>query len=126
MPLIKRLDRLDVATTDLADAASIYEKNFGFAVTRSADGKSATVKVGGAEIRLASGPDVAAQIERTGEGMIALWLEADNVDEVAAALRHAGIDVPAIRRDGGRRILAVAPKSATQVPLHIFDRKGGA
>jgi predicted enzyme related to lactoylglutathione lyase len=123
MALIKRLDRLDVATSDLTDAASIYEKNFGFAVTRSADGKSATVTVGGAEIRLASGAEVAAQIEKTGEGMIALWLEADNVDEVAAALRNAGIDVPAIRRDGGRRIIAVDAKVAHQVPLFIFDRR---
>ncbi len=122
MSLIKRLDRLDVATSDLADAASIYEKNFGFAVNRSADGKSATVAIGGAEIRLASGPDVAAQIEKTGEGMIALWLEADDVDQVAAALRRAGIDVPAIRRERGRRVIAVDPKHALQVPLFIFDR----
>ncbi len=122
--MIKRLERLDVATDDLADAASIYEKNFGFTVTRSADGKSASVAVGGAEIRLASGPDVSAQIEKTGEGMIALWLEAHNVDEVAAALSRAGIAAGAIRPVGGRRIIAVDPKFAHQVPLFIFDRKG--
>ncbi len=50
--MIKRLDKLEVATADLADAASIYERNFGFSVSRAADGKSASVKVGGAEIRL--------------------------------------------------------------------------
>ena len=50
--MIKRLDTLEVATSDLADASSIYEKNFSFSVTRSADGKSAVVKVGSAEIRL--------------------------------------------------------------------------
>ena len=32
--MIKRLDRLDVATTDLNDAASIYEKNFGTEIIR--------------------------------------------------------------------------------------------
>jgi predicted enzyme related to lactoylglutathione lyase len=122
--MIKRLDRLDVATSDLAEAASIYEKNFGFEVTRAADGKSAAVTVGGAEIRLATGPDVALQIEKTGEGMIALWLETDNVDDIAAALSRAGIDAGAVRRERGRRIIAVDPKFAHQVPLFIFDRKG--
>src|ERR1017187_2784820 len=39
--MIKRLDTLEVATSDLADAASIYEENFGFAVARRGDGRSA-------------------------------------------------------------------------------------
>src|SRR5258708_3072052 len=51
--MIKRFDRLDVATSDLSDAASIYEKNFGFEVARSKE--HASVTMGGAEIRLGSG-----------------------------------------------------------------------
>jgi len=124
MAILKRLDRLDVATTDLADAAATYQRNFGFPVTRSADGTSAAVKVGGAEIRLASGPAVATQIEKTGEGMIALWLEAADVDTVAEALRKAEIEPGTIRTEGGRRILAIDPALANEVPLFIFDRKG--
>jgi len=116
--MIKRLDKLEVATTDLADAASIYEKNFGFAVTRAADGKSASVKVGGAEIRL-----VAGAIDSSSEGMTALWLEAEDVDQVMADFRAAGLDAGAIRIEPGRRILAIDPKLANQVPLFIFDRK---
>lgn len=120
---MKRLDRLDVATTDLSDAASIYEKNFGFAVTRDAAGNLATVKVGGAEIRLVAGESVAAQIAANGEGMYALWLEADDLEAVAAALRKAGIDPGAIKNEAGQRVLAIDPKFANQVPLYIFDRK---
>jgi hypothetical protein len=115
--MIKRLDTLDVATTDLADASSIYQNNFGFTVTKSADGKSATVKVGGAEIRL-----IASTVEAN-EGMVALWLEADDVDQIVAALHLAGLDAGAIRVESGRRILAIDPKLANQVPLFIFDRK---
>ncbi|MHB8381837.1 MAG: VOC family protein [Candidatus Binataceae bacterium] len=122
MSTIKRLAHLDVATTDLADAASIYQKNFGFAVARVADGKLATVKVGDAEIRLAAGESVTAQIAANGEGMYALWLEAEDLDAVAAALRKSGIDPGAIKVDNGRRILAIDPKFANQVPLFIFDR----
>jgi predicted enzyme related to lactoylglutathione lyase len=123
MSILKRLDRLDVATTDLADAASIYEKNFGFTVSRDAGGNLAAVKVGGAEIRLAAGGQVAAQIAANGEGMYALWLEAEDLDAAAAALRKAGIDPGAIRAEAGRRVLAIDPKHANRVPLFIFDRK---
>jgi len=124
MPILKRLDRVEVATTDLADAASTYQRNFGFAVTKSADGTTATVKVGGAEIKLASGPSVAAQIDKTGEAMIALWIEAADVDTVAAALRKGGVEPARIRTESGRRILAIDPAFANEVPLFIFDRKG--
>lgn len=117
--MIKRLDTLEVATADLGDAASIYEKNFGFALTRSADGKSASVKVGGAEIRLIGG----ATIDSSGEGMVGLWLEADDVEQVRADFRAAGLDAGAIRNDRGHRVLTIDPKLANQVPLFIFDRK---
>src|SRR5208282_2454702 len=94
--MIKRLDTLEVATSDLADAASIYENNFGFAVARPADGKSASVKVGGAEIRLVAG-GAAAFNDSSSEGMIGLWLEADDVDQVTADFRAVGLDAGAIR-----------------------------
>ena len=117
--MIKRLDTLEVATSDLADAASIYEKNFGFSVVRSADGKSASVKVGGAEIRLVVG----SAIDSSSEGMIGLWLEAEDVEQVVANFHLAGLDAGAIQIESGRRILAIDPKLANQVPLFIFDRK---
>ena len=120
--MIKRFDRIDVATSDLNDAASIYEKNFGFRVTRS--GETASVTIAGAEIRLASGASVADAIKMNGEGMFAIWLEADDLDQVIASLKQAGIAADAIKKDAGRRILAIDPKIANQVPLFIFDRKG--
>jgi len=115
---IKRLDRIDVATADLADASSIYEKNFGFSVSISAEGRSASVRVGGAEIRLVTGG-----VDASGEGMIGLWLEAEDIDQVVASFHIAGLDAGAIQIESGRRILAIDPKLANQVPLFIFDRK---
>jgi predicted enzyme related to lactoylglutathione lyase len=120
--MIKRFDRLDVATSDLGDAASIYEKNFGFTVSRSGD--EASVTIGGAAIRLASGASVADVIKANGEGMFGVWLEADDVDQVIASLKKAGLATNAITRDAGRRVIAIDPKIANQVPLFIFDRKG--
>ncbi len=121
--MIKRLDRLDVATSDLDDAASIYERNFGFKVTRSAGSASATVTVGGAEILLASGALAAEALKSTGEGMFGLWLEAEDLDQVVAVLRKAGNEVGEIEKREGRRVLAIDPKIANQVPLFIFDSK---
>jgi predicted enzyme related to lactoylglutathione lyase len=120
--MIKRFDRLEVATSDLNDAASIYERNFGFKVTRS--GEHASVTIGGAEIRLASGASAAEAIKANGEGMFALWLEADDLDQVIASLKKAGIAAGAVKKEAGQRILAVDPKFANQVPLFIFDRRG--
>ena len=124
MSMIKRFDRLDVATSDLADAASIYERNFGFAVRRASDGSdSAVVTVGDAEIRLRAGAIAADFIAANGEGLAAVWLEADDVDAVAAALDRAGLTHRPVRREADRRILEVDPKAANMVPLFIFDRR---
>jgi hypothetical protein len=121
--MIKRFDRLDVATSDLADASAIYERNFGFAVRREAASDVAIVSVGDAEIRLRAGADAAGFIAANGEGLAAVWLEADNIDEVGAALDRAALAHRPIRREGDRRILEVAPEAANMVPLFIFDRR---
>jgi hypothetical protein len=127
--MIKRFDRLDVATADLADAASIYERNFGFAVHResAADGSNASddalVTVGDAEIRLRTGASVADFIATNGEGLAAVWLEADDVEAVAVGLDQAGLAHRPVRHEGDRRILEVDPKAANMVALFIFDRR---
>jgi Glyoxalase/Bleomycin resistance protein/Dioxygenase superfamily len=127
--MIKRFDRLDVATADLADAAAIYERNFGFVVRRESgpagsDGSDdALVTVGDTEIRLRSGAAAAGFIAANGEGLAAVWLEADDVDAVAAALDRAGLARRPVRREAGRRILEVDPKAANMVALLIFDRR---
>jgi len=121
---VKRLDRLDIATSDLEDAAATYRRNFGFEVRRSsAVGAAATmtISIGDAEIRL---EPLASLAPGSGEGMAALWLEAEDVEQVAEAVRKAGIKSAPIRNEDRRRILAIDPKAANQVPLFIFDRRG--
>ena len=120
--MIKRFDRLDIATADLADASRLYEHNFGFSVRRDSS-EEATIKIGDAEIRLRSGTSAAELIAAKGEGLAAIWLEAEDVDSVATALKKAGVGYSPVRREGDRRILAVDPKAANMVPLMIFDRR---
>ena len=121
--MIKRLDRLDVATTDLPGTASIYQQNFGFKVTDGPGADCATVTVGGAEIRLTAGAAAADALKAGGEGMFGLWLEAENLDEAIASLKKAGVTIGAIHREEGRRAVAIDPEAANKVPLFIFDRK---
>jgi len=123
MALLKRFDTLEVATADLADAVKTYRENFGFELKPGSEGDSATLKVGNAEIRLVAGAAAAATIAASGEGLAGLWLEAEDIGQVAAALESAGLEPPAPRVDHDRRVLALDPKIASQVPLFIFDRK---
>jgi predicted enzyme related to lactoylglutathione lyase len=119
MALLKRFDTLEIATTDLAETVNTYRQNFGFELEPGSDAEGARLKVGGAQIHLLAGAAAAA----TGEGLTGLWLEAQDIDQVAAALEAAGIESPAPRIEQGRRVLVLDPKIANQVPLFIFDRK---
>jgi catechol 2,3-dioxygenase-like lactoylglutathione lyase family enzyme len=124
MPLLKRFDTLEVATADLDDAVKTYRANFGFELKHAPADNRAVLKVGGAEIALSAGPAAAAAISAIGgEGLAGLWLEAEDIDRVGAALRSAGIEPPPARVDHGRRVLALDAAVANQVPLFIFDRK---
>ncbi len=119
MAKIKRLDRLDVTTTDVNDAASVYQRNFGLGVKLAPDAATASVSIGDAEISLTP---AASQSEA--EGMSGLWLEAEDVEAVCVALTRGGYGFKPVRTANGRRIVEVEPKSTNQVPLLIFDRKG--
>ena len=121
--MIRRFDRLEITTTDLADAASTYRKNFGFDVAPDSGSDEATIIVAESEIRLRSGPAVADLIAAAGEGLAGIWLEADDVYQVAAVLQNAGVVVSAVRSEGGRRFMTVAPESANMVRLFVFDRR---
>ncbi len=118
MATIRRLDRLDVSTADLSDAMSVYRRNFELPVKPASDGTSATVSIGDAQINL-----IPAASAAESEGMSGLWLQADDVDAVCAALSKSGYAFKPSRVADARRIVEVEPKSANQVPLFIFDRK---
>jgi hypothetical protein len=120
--MIKRFDRLDIATADLADAVGIYQKNFDFAVRRTTESEEAIIELNGAQIRIQTGAAVADLIASSGEGLTALWLEAEDVEKVAEKLKAANVAVSPIRVEGDRRIVEVNPRSANMVPLVIFDR----
>jgi predicted enzyme related to lactoylglutathione lyase len=123
MSTIKRLDRVEIATTDLNDASALYQRNFGLKLRQAPDGETAVLAIGDAEIRLVSGSSAAATLAVSGEGMAALWLEVDDAQAAAAAIERAGFKSAPVRKEGGRSVLALDPAVSNQVPLFIFDRK---
>jgi len=120
----KRLDTLEIATSDLKDALETYRGNFGLTLRLPSENESAFLTIGDSEIRLRTGAAVARSLSSSGDGMAALHLEAEDVDEIAAALMKAGYAGSSVRVDNGRRVLTIDPKVANQVALFIFDRKG--
>jgi len=123
MATIKRLDRVEIATTDLNDASALYQRNFGLKLRQAPDRETAVLAIGDAEITLVSGSSAAAVLAVSGEGMAALWLEVDDAEAAAAAIERAGFKSAPIRKEGGRNVLALDPTVSSQVPLFIFDRK---
>ena len=123
MATIKRLDRVEIATTDLNDASALYQRNFGLKLRQAPDGETAVLAIGDAEIRLVSGSSAAATLAVSGEGMAALWLEVDDAQAAAAAIERAGFKSAPVCKEGGRSVLALDPAVSNQVPLFIFDRK---
>jgi hypothetical protein len=119
---IKRFARLDIATADIAEAVAAYQRNFDFTVQCTGDSDEATIELGNAQIRVKTGAAVADVISSSGEGLTAIWLEAEDVEKVAERLTGACIEVSPIRVESDRRVLTVHPRSANMVPLFIFDR----
>jgi hypothetical protein len=121
--MIKRLDTLDAAVTNLDEAGSLYKRNFDFNVKRVEGSDEAIITIGDAQIRLSSGAGAEAALKATGEGLAALWLEADDVAPIATALDRAGLARRPIRSEGDRRVLEIDPSAANMVPLFIFDHR---
>lgn len=121
--MIKRLDMLDVVATNLGEAGALYKRNFGFAVEHIEGSNEAFIAIGDAQIRLRSGARAAAALKATGEGLAALWLEADDVEPIAVALERARLAHRPVRKEGDQRVLEIDPSAANLVPLFIFDRR---
>lgn len=121
--MIKRLDTLEVVATNLEEAGALYQRNFGFAIKRIEGSDEAFIAIGDAQIRLRSGVGAEASLKASGEGLAALWLEADDVEPIAAALDRSGLAHRPVRREDDRRVLEVDAAAANMVPLFIFDHR---
>ncbi|HLH77768.1 MAG TPA: VOC family protein [Candidatus Binataceae bacterium] len=115
--MLKAIERIDVAVARLEPALATYERNFGLrAAGQRHDGEPMLLPIGESAIGLIAAETGARQ------GMVALWLLADDVEQVRAALTRAGFGCRPMRRQGAMRVVEVE-RGCGQGPLFIFDRR---
>lgn len=122
------LDHVGLLVTDMDRSLHFY-RALGLEVLRTSgpDAKgvrSAVIKVGGQELNVFSGPDLARVDRQNAVGMdhFCLRMEAASVEALMADLRQAGLEVvrgPIKRRDGTS--LFLADPDGVRVELQLFD-----
>jgi|SRR5579875_2995067 len=116
MALVKRLDSVEIIVPSIAQASATYSHNFDLRALPEGDAHRAVITIGGAKLKLVEGPPSA-------QGLAGLWLEAEDVDQLTAALDAAALSYKPLRRAGGLRILEIDRRHTNQVALFIFDRR---
>jgi catechol 2,3-dioxygenase-like lactoylglutathione lyase family enzyme len=120
--MIKRLSAVDLAVSDLRAAVDTLQRNFGLKLDRTNGDVEAVLSIGGAAIRLITSSQASTRPASGSEGMVGLWLEAQDVAAVTASLARAGFGELRLKVEPGRRVLEVAPAGPGEPWLFIFDR----
>ena len=134
MPTFKRIDHVAIATADMADAAAKWERNLGLRVEEQvsrplgSDFDVARLPVGDAFLLLIQpveeeGP-FGEQVKERGEGLFALSVEVDDLDEAVAHLRgkDARVSDPEEGIWPGSRVARVSQASTHGVPIQLIQR----
>ncbi len=132
--LVRNLDHVAVAVTDLDAGVRTWQANFGLPLERTGEVpalgiRQAILPLGSAFVELISplgdeGP-VAAFLKERGEGMYLVSLAVANLDAAVAALRGRGLRVgdPA-GGSGGTRLAFISPRSTHGVTIQLIERRG--
>ena len=135
MPAFKRIDHVVIATEDMADAAAKWERNLGLRVEERVSrplGSGfdvARLPVGDAFIELVQPVEeeghFAEQLKERGEGLFAISMEVDDLDEAVAHLRGKGADVSDPEQGiwPGSRVARVSQSSAHGVSIQLIERR---
>jgi hypothetical protein len=122
--MIKRLSGLDLAVSDLHAAIAVLQRNFGLKLCRITSDTEAELTIGEAGIRLIAKPQTSTPPTSVREGMVGLWLEAQDVEALAESLARAGVKRSPLKIAHGRRVLEITPAGFAEPWLFIFDKHG--
>jgi catechol 2,3-dioxygenase-like lactoylglutathione lyase family enzyme len=115
-----RIDHVTVVSPNADGAVRTFQRLFGLAT--ASGGAAPALAIGGARIEFvtpADGSPLADALRTSGEGMAALTLAVDDLDEAARALERAGIAFER-RTESGRVVIAVDPRAAHGVRLLLI------
>lgn len=132
--LVRNLDHVAVAVSDLDAGVRTWQENFGLALERVGEVpalgiRQAILPLGSAFVELINplsdeGP-VAGFLKERGEGMYLISLEVANLDAAVATLRGRGLRVgDPTGGSGGARLAFISPRSTHGVTIQLIERKG--
>ena len=124
------LDHISVTTPDLLATATKWASTLNLSATETHDvpgeGRVAKIPAGNAYVALTQPADrspIAAAMTERGQGMHAIAIAVDNIDEAVRDLRVKGIEVtdPAPGRDPATRIARITTSATSGVPLILIQ-----
>jgi len=133
--LIRKIDHIGIAVQSIEQAAKLYEALLGLKITATEVVEEQKVKVaflptGDSEVELLESTDpegpVAKFIAARGEGIQHLAFRVDNLEEMLAALKAAGvrlIDEKPRHGAGGAKIAFLHPKETFGTLIELCERK---
>lgn len=133
--MIKKIDHIGIAVHSIEQAAKLYEALLGLKITATEVVEEQKVKVaflptGDSEVELLESTDpegpVAKFIAARGEGIQHLAFRVDNLEEMLAALKAAGvrlIDEKPRHGAGGAKIAFLHPKGTFGTLVELCERK---
>jgi catechol 2,3-dioxygenase-like lactoylglutathione lyase family enzyme len=132
---LKKIDHVVVATEDLADALSKWERNVGLKEDTElnqplgAGFKAARLPIGDSFLELVQPVEQSGrffeQVKERGEGLFSISVEVDDLDETIAYLRGKGATVsdPEPSIWPGARLARINRASTSGVSIQLIERK---
>jgi catechol 2,3-dioxygenase-like lactoylglutathione lyase family enzyme len=134
MAQFKRIDHVVVATTDLADALRLWQRNVGLTEDTElnhplgAGFKAARLPIGESFVELVQPVEEAGrfyeQVKERGEGLFSISLQVDDLEEAVRYLRERGATVsdPEASIWPGARLARINQGSTHGVSIQLIER----
>jgi len=130
---VNRIDHIGIAVKDLKIVTEFYRSVFGCKISEEMDVPDRKLKIAftdlsGVKLEFLMGTDqqsvISKFIEKKGEGVHHICLEADNVEKAASELKEKGVELVDQPRMGaeGKKIVFLQPKSVFGVLIELKEK----
>jgi hypothetical protein len=116
---VRRLESIVAAAGQPEEAARAWQETLG--LERAPEGETASprLRVGAAFL------EITATGEGEREGLRALVIEVERIEEAVAHLRREGVAVSEVDGDGSRWTAGIDPRSSHGVPIRLVEQRTG-
>ena len=121
----KRILEVLISTQNVDTALDSYRRNLGLEAIGCAEGEEGHIRVGETSLVLLR-PDIARQrlplAEGSGEGLLGLTLEVEDLEGEVARLRRHGVEVEGPTAEGNLQVAHIPPQFAHGVPIRLVKQ----